>query len=274
MAAAARNAALPATVECRSALQAFVPINSSLPRFQGLSPLSRPPSTTTLRKQAHPTLTYRPGASSGRCGATSNVTCSLGDLVGADLLGTDLGRWVEELEEFGALGFYAPMEGGAEGRYATVLKYKGYHVMNISARGLGDPEAYLLKTHGVRPPHLGKQPVARFYYPGEVDHRLTLLPPSYKGLVLWVGEAKVLANNELQFLALLPALRPKVKVICEMGGSRKFKWKPLKDIVGGLPLPRQSVEVVESSPVPISEALVADEVEKEKVPVAARQQQQ
>lgn len=154
------------------------------------------------------------------------------NLIGGDLLGFDLGRWYDDVEKLKAVGFYAPPEGGTEGRYATRLKYKGYHFMNISARGLGDPEAYLTKVHGVRPPHLGKQAVARWYIPPELDYRLSVLPKSYKGIVLWVGEAKVLAKNELQFLAMLPSIRPNVRVVAEMGGSRKFQWKPLRDIAG------------------------------------------
>lgn len=77
--------------------------------------------------------------------------CGLDDFIGGDLIGLDLGQWVDDVEKFGSIGFYAPPEGGAECRYATALKYKGYHFMNVSARGLGDPEAYLLKPHGVRP---------------------------------------------------------------------------------------------------------------------------
>lgn len=183
----------------------------------------------------------------------SVVTCGIDDFIGGDLLGFDLGDWVNDVERYGAIGIYAPAEGGAEGRYATSLKYSGYHMMNISARGLGDPEAYLLKTHGVRPPHLGRQAVARFYLPPEVDHRLSVLPPKYKGIVLWVGEAKVLAKNELQFLALLPVLRPNVKVIVEMGTSRKLYWKPMKDLVG-LPTPPPSAKAAAGSPVPSATA--------------------
>lgn len=40
-------------------------------------------------------------------------------------------------------------------------------------------------------PHLGKQAVARWYLPPDVDYRLSLLPKTCKGLVLWVIEAKV-----------------------------------------------------------------------------------
>lgn len=96
--------------------------------------------------------------------------------------------------------------------------------------------------------------MARWYFPPEVDYRLSLLHPDAKGLVVWIMEAKVqwlllLARNsidreglfillsvlflnlffwsliymqvlskaELQFLAMLPDIRPKVRVIAECG---------------------------------------------------------
>jgi len=71
--------------------------------------------------------------------------------VGGDLLGFDLGKWVADVETYGSIAVYAPPEGGYEGRYATSLKAQGYKFMNMSARGLGDPEAYLTKVHAVRP---------------------------------------------------------------------------------------------------------------------------
>lgn len=39
---------------------------------------------------------------------------------------------------------------------------------------------------------MGKQPIARWYFPPEVDYRLDALPPNAKGLVVWIIEAKVL----------------------------------------------------------------------------------
>lgn len=39
--------------------------------------------------------------------------------------------------------------------------------------------------------HLGKQPIARWYFPPEVDYRLQMLPPNAAGLVVWILEAKV-----------------------------------------------------------------------------------
>ncbi|XP_043704144.1 NAD(P)H-quinone oxidoreductase subunit N, chloroplastic [Telopea speciosissima] len=176
----------------------------------------------------------------GRGGLRMRVRCGGGgggieDFIGGDLVRLDLGRWLADVEEHKALAIYTPHEGGYEGRYLTRLRYKGYYFLELSARGLGDPETTLTKIHPVCPAHLGKQPIARWYFPPEVDYRLSLLPPNAKGLVLWLIEAKVLSKAELQFLALLPTLRPKVRVIAECGNWRKFMWKPLKEISGLTP---------------------------------------
>ncbi|GBG83231.1 hypothetical protein CBR_g36846 [Chara braunii] len=127
----------------------------------------------------------------------ARVSCGIMDFLGADLLRFDVGRWKRDLDTHGALAVYCPLEGGSEGRYACGLKDDGWNFMNISARGLGDPEAYLSKIHAVTP---------------------------------------VLSKAELQYLVLLPALRPNVRVVAEMGGYRQFRWKPLKDVVGLPPL--------------------------------------
>ncbi|KAJ4768295.1 NAD(P)H-quinone oxidoreductase subunit N [Rhynchospora pubera] len=164
-----------------------------------------------------------------------SVRCGgLADFIGGDLIKPDLGRWLEDVEKHKALAVYSPHEGGYEGRYLTRLRYQGYVFLDLSARGLGDPETTLTKIHPVCPvyPHLGRQPIARWYFPPEVDYRLNLLPPEAKGLVVWIIEAKVLSKAELQFLALLPSLRPKVRVIAECGNWRKFIWKPLNEIAG------------------------------------------
>ncbi|KDP45668.1 hypothetical protein JCGZ_17275 [Jatropha curcas] len=166
------------------------------------------------------------------------VKCSgigIEDFIGGDLLKFDLGRWLSDVEEHKALAIYSPHEGGYEGRYLNRLRYQGYYFLDLSARGLGDPETTLTKIHPVCPAHLGKQPIARWYFPPEVDYRLAALPPDAKGLVVWIIEAKVLSKAELQFLALLPSLRPKVRVIAECGNWRKFVWKPLKEIAGLTP---------------------------------------
>ncbi|CAN8301405.1 unnamed protein product [Cochlearia groenlandica] len=163
---------------------------------------------------------------------SSGVRCSrsISDYIGGDLVKLDIGRWLDDVEEHKAIAIYTPHEGGYEGRYLNRLKNQGYYFLDISARGLGDPETTLLNPYPVCPAHLGKQPIARWYYPPEVDYRLSALPPSAKGLVVWVLEAKVLSKSELQFLALLPSLRPNVRVIAECGNWRKFMWKPLAEI--------------------------------------------
>jgi hypothetical protein len=79
------------------------------------------------------------------------VQCGVLDFVGRDLLRFDTGKWYDDVEEHGAMAMYMPLEGGPEGRYVLKLKREGYHILNLTARGLGDPEAYLMKVHGVRP---------------------------------------------------------------------------------------------------------------------------
>ncbi|XP_027159176.1 NAD(P)H-quinone oxidoreductase subunit N, chloroplastic [Coffea eugenioides] len=201
---------------------------SSTPEQQRLIFPSMTTSTLNMsRKQTNI------GGGGGHCGKT-NVACnvSLEDFIGGDLLKFDLGQWLSDVEEHKALAIYSPHEGGYEGRYLNRLRYQGYYFLDLTARGLGDPETTLTKFHPVCPPHVGKQPIARWYFPPEVDYRLSLLPPNAKGLVVWIIEAKVLSKAELQFLALLPTLRPRVRVIAECGNWRKFMWKPLKEIAG------------------------------------------
>ncbi|OEL30899.1 NAD(P)H-quinone oxidoreductase subunit N, chloroplastic [Dichanthelium oligosanthes] len=209
----------------------------------------------------------------GSRAATVSVRSTLWDFVGGDLVRPDLGQWLDDVEKHKALAIYPPHEGGYEGRYLNRLRYQGYYFLDLSARGLGDPETTLTKIHPVCPPSLGRQPVARWYFPPEVDYRLSLLHPDAKGLVVWIIEAKVLSKAELQFLAMLPDLRPKVRVIAECGNwyvlylyphlnchgnicdqgkregicdqvdhgpvgcRRKFVWKPLKQIAGLEPDP-------------------------------------
>ncbi|KAK4357078.1 hypothetical protein RND71_022688 [Anisodus tanguticus] len=164
--------------------------------------------------------------------AAFRCNIELQDFIGGDLIKLDLGQWLSDVEEYKALAIYSPHEGGYEGRYLTRLKYQGYHFLDLSARGLGDPETTLTKFHPVCPAHVGKQPIARWHFPPEVDYRLSLLPPDAKGLVVWIIEAKVLSKAELQFLALLPTLRPNVRVIAECEKLRKSRWKVIEGIVG------------------------------------------
>ncbi|AFY43218.1 NAD(P)H-quinone oxidoreductase subunit N [Nostoc sp. PCC 7107] len=141
---------------------------------------------------------------------------------------------IRDLEKFGALGTYVPLEGGFEGRYRRRLRAAGYVTLNMTARGLGDVAAYLTGVHGVRPPHLGKKSTSSgaavgsvYYLPPIVNYQLEQLPPKSKGLVLWIIEGHILSDQEVEFLAELPSLEPRVKVVLERGGARAFNWKPL-----------------------------------------------
>lgn len=98
------------------------------------------------------TMTMRRLRSVGRQKKTV-VRCSieLEDFIGGDLIKLDLGQWLSDVEEHKALAIYSPHEGGYEGRYLTRLKYQGYHFLDLSARGLGDPETTLTKFHPVCP---------------------------------------------------------------------------------------------------------------------------
>lgn len=81
------------------------------------------------------------------------VKCAKGiqDFIGGDLVRFDLGRWLSDVEEHKSLAIYSPHEGGYEGRYLNRLRYKGYQFLDLSARGLGDPETTLTKVHPVCP---------------------------------------------------------------------------------------------------------------------------
>ncbi|MBE9003618.1 NAD(P)H-quinone oxidoreductase subunit N [Fortiea sp. LEGE XX443] len=141
---------------------------------------------------------------------------------------------IRDLEKLGALGVYVPLEGGFEGRYRRRLRASGYITLHMTARGLGDVAAYLTGVHGVRPPHLGKKSTSSgaavgnvYYLPPIVNYQLEQLPPKSKGLVLWIIEGHILSDQEVEFLAELPSLEPRVKVVVERGGDRAFRWKPL-----------------------------------------------
>ncbi|MGF1513076.1 MAG: NAD(P)H-quinone oxidoreductase subunit N [Elainellaceae cyanobacterium] len=143
-------------------------------------------------------------------------------------------KFVGDLLQAGALSVYVPLEGGHEGRYQRRIRGAGYDVEVMSARGLGDPAAYLLDVHGVRPPHLGKKDIGtdgavgyRYFIPPVAGYRLEQLPAKSKGLVLWLLEGMILSRQELEFLVQLPGSEPRIKVVVEMGGDREFSWKPL-----------------------------------------------
>ena len=145
-------------------------------------------------------------------------------------------KMIRDLEKSGALGVYVPLEGGFEGRYRRRLRAAGYNTVHITARGLGDLSAYLTQVHGIRPPHLGKKDIGQgaavgyvYYVPPLVNYQLEQLPPNSKGLVLWIIEGHILSNQEVEFLANLPSIEPRVKIVLERGGDRYFRWQPLKE---------------------------------------------
>ncbi|MEH2164132.1 MAG: NAD(P)H-quinone oxidoreductase subunit N [Nostoc sp.] len=142
---------------------------------------------------------------------------------------------IRDLEKFGALGVYTPLEGGYEGRYQRRLRAAGYTTLHITAKGLGDVAAYLTRIHGVRPPHLGKKSTGSgaavgqvYYLPPILNSHLEQLPPKSKGLVLWIIEGHILSNEELEYLTNLPQLEPRVRVVIERGGDRYFRWTSLE----------------------------------------------
>lgn len=147
-------------------------------------------------------------------------------------------KFIRDLEKSGALGVYAPLEGGFEGRYQRRLRTKGYVTLHLTAKGLGDPASYLKGVHGVRPPHLGKKNIGQdamvgdvYFLPPIVDYQLEMLPENKKGLVLWLIEGFVFSREELAYLARFHELEPKVKIVVELGGDRVFRWQPLSSQV-------------------------------------------
>ena len=140
----------------------------------------------------------------------------------------------QELERCGALALFAPLEGGAETRLLRRLRAAGYEALMTSARGLGDPEAYLFQLHGVRPPHLGHQSVGRSAAVGEVQQVMPQLGPllaTGRPVLLWLLEGQVLSAAELGSLVALTRREPKLRIVVEMGGARALRWQPLQDLL-------------------------------------------
>ena len=139
-----------------------------------------------------------------------------------------------ELEAAGCLALYAPLEGGAETRLLRRLRASGYRTQILSARGLGDPEVFLMQLHGIRPPHLGHQSVGRNGAVGEVQQvvpQLSELLNEKASLVLWLIEGQVLSNSELLAISDLCNREPRLKVVVEIGGSRSLKWQPIQALL-------------------------------------------
>jgi NAD(P)H-quinone oxidoreductase subunit N len=140
----------------------------------------------------------------------------------------------QDLERAGALALFAPLEGGAETRLMRRMRAVGYRAQLTSARGLGDPEAFLLELHGVRPPHLGHQSVGRGAAVGEVQRVMPQLGALLEGtqpILLWLLEGQVLSQAELGSLISLCQRETRLKLVVEMGGSRELRWQPLEQLL-------------------------------------------
>jgi NAD(P)H-quinone oxidoreductase subunit N len=135
--------------------------------------------------------------------------------------------FTRDLEQHGALGVYAPLEGGYEGRYQRRLRTKGYHSVRLLARGLGDLSSYLTEVHGVRPAHLGKKDIRVQFVLPIVQTQLDTLPADSKGLVLWLVDGHILTGEELTYLTSLSQSNSRIKVVVELGGERYFRWTKL-----------------------------------------------
>jgi NAD(P)H-quinone oxidoreductase subunit N len=140
----------------------------------------------------------------------------------------------QELERAGALAVFAPLEGGYETRLLRRMRAAGYRTHLTSARGLGDPEAFLFQLHGVRPPHLGHQSVGRGAAVGEVQRVMPLLGADLEGeapILLWLLEGQVLSSAELGSLVQLTRRDPRFRLVVEMGGARSLRWQPLEQAI-------------------------------------------
>ena len=141
-------------------------------------------------------------------------------------------RFRKDLERHGAMAVTAPPEGGFGTRLLRRLRAAGYAAQMGSARGLGDPETFLLGLHGVRPPHLGHQSVGGTAAVGVVSMAMPQLMPQLqteKPVLLWLLEAQVLSRAELNIFVELPRRYPGFHVVCELGGSRTLRWQPLAE---------------------------------------------
>ncbi len=144
-------------------------------------------------------------------------------------------KFHNDLNTNNCLAMFAPLEGGYETRLLRRMRAKGFKTFITSARGLGDPEVFLLKLHGVRPPHLGHQSVGRNGALGEVQQVIPqaseLFNENDKNKLLWLLEGQVLTRSELESLQKMCTKDNKLKIVIEMGGSTNLRWKPLNDYI-------------------------------------------
>ena len=141
-------------------------------------------------------------------------------------------KFIKDLEAAGCVAINVPLEGGSETRLLRRLRAVGYRTQILTARGLGDPEVFLCKLHGVRPPHLGHQSVGRSAAVGEVQQvipQLTEFIRENSRVVLWLLEGQVLSPSELLALNDLCQRESRLKIVVEMGGARSIQWKPMRN---------------------------------------------
>ena len=140
-----------------------------------------------------------------------------------------------DLEAFGCLAMFVPLEGGTETRLLRRLRAAGYRTQLSSARGLGDPEVFLFQIHGIRPPHLGHQSVGRNGAVGEVQQVMPQLAELFVDnapVVLWLLEGQVLSRSELLALCDLCKRESRLRIVVEMGGARSLNWQPMSTLLG------------------------------------------
>ena len=144
-------------------------------------------------------------------------------------------KFDKDLNTHSSLAVMAPLEGGYETRLLRRMRSKGYKTLIISARGLGDPEVFLFKLHGIRPPHLGHQNIGRNGALGEVQQVIPqaaeIFNDSYSKKLIWILEGQVLSASELERLLKLSQSEKSLYIVIEMGGSRKLSWKPLETYI-------------------------------------------
>lgn len=145
-------------------------------------------------------------------------------------------KFIRDVEAAGAIAAFVPLEGGSEGRYKRRLRSAGYVTQFVAAPGLGDVTAFMESVHGVRPPHLGRTVgknfyIRRYFLPPFLSYHLENLPPNAKGLVLWLYDGCKLSTAEMAYFCELTQREPRVKVVIEVGGERKFTWKPLEAVL-------------------------------------------
>ena len=144
-------------------------------------------------------------------------------------------KFHNDLKNNKCLAIFAPLEGGYETRLLRRMRAKGYKTYITSARGLGDPEVFLMKLHGIRPPHLGHQSVGKSSALGEVQQVIPqaseLFNENDKNKLLWLLEGQVLSQDELESLMSICTKDNRLEIVIEMGGSRKLEWRPLNDYI-------------------------------------------